>query len=78
VSCADIGHCLSEVGRSTNDGGSTNQIRPNSRSVPPEEIDSKPFPAFYMAKSGTYVTQVSATGPLGLENIDPTHDPRNQ
>ena len=33
---------------------------------------------FHWAKSGTYVTQVSAVGPLGLEYIDPTDDPRSQ
>jgi hypothetical protein len=33
---------------------------------------------FHWAKSGTYVTQVSAVGPLGLEYIDPIGDPRNQ
>jgi len=35
-------------------------------------------PHFHWAKSGTYVTQVSAEGPLGLEYIDPIDDPRNQ
>jgi quercetin dioxygenase-like cupin family protein len=36
-------------------------------------------PHFHWAKSGTYVTQVSAAvGPLGLEYIDPIDDPRNQ
>jgi quercetin dioxygenase-like cupin family protein len=33
---------------------------------------------FHWAKSGTYVTQVTAIGPLGLEYIDPAHDPRNR
>jgi quercetin dioxygenase-like cupin family protein len=33
-------------------------------------------PHFHWAKSGEYITQVSATGPLGLEYIDPTDDPR--
>jgi hypothetical protein len=36
------------------------------------------MPHFHWAKSGTYVTQVSAVGPLGLEYLDPTDDPRNQ
>jgi quercetin dioxygenase-like cupin family protein len=31
---------------------------------------------FHWAKSGEYVTQVSATGPLGLEYLDPSDDPR--
>ena len=35
-------------------------------------------PHFHWAKSGTYVTQVTAIGPLGLEYIDPVDDPRNQ
>ena len=35
-------------------------------------------PHFHWAKSGEYVTQVSATGPLGLEYIDPIDDPRNR
>jgi quercetin dioxygenase-like cupin family protein len=31
---------------------------------------------FHWAKSGEYVTQVSATGPLGLEYVDAKDDPR--
>jgi hypothetical protein len=31
-----------------------------------------------MAKSGTYVTQVTAIGPLGLEYLDPADDQRNR
>jgi len=31
---------------------------------------------FHWAKSGEYVTQVTAIGPLGLEYIDPQDDPR--
>ena len=34
-------------------------------------------PHFHWAKSGEYITQVSAIGPLGLEYIDPKDDPRN-
>jgi hypothetical protein len=33
---------------------------------------------FHLAKSGEYVTQVSAIGPLGLEYLDPKDDPRNK
>ena len=33
---------------------------------------------FHWAKSGEYVTQVTAIGPLGLEYLDPAEDPRNQ
>ena len=32
---------------------------------------------FHWAKSGEYVTQVSAIGPLGLEYMNPADDPRN-
>lgn len=32
---------------------------------------------FHWAKSGEYVTQVSAIGPLGLKYVDPACDPRN-
>jgi len=35
-------------------------------------------PHFHWAKSGEYVTQVTAIGPLGLEYIEPKDDPRNQ
>jgi quercetin dioxygenase-like cupin family protein len=35
-------------------------------------------PHFHWAKSGAYVTQVSGIGPLGLEYLDPTDDPRNK
>ena len=31
---------------------------------------------FHWAKSGEYVTQISAIGPLGLEYLDPGDDPR--
>ena len=33
---------------------------------------------FHWAKSGEYVTQVTAIGPLGLEYLDSKDDPRNQ
>jgi quercetin dioxygenase-like cupin family protein len=32
---------------------------------------------FHWARSGDYVTQVTAIGPLGLEYVDPGDDPRN-
>jgi quercetin dioxygenase-like cupin family protein len=35
-------------------------------------------PHFHWARSGTYVTQVSGTGPLGLRYLDPKDDPRIQ
>jgi quercetin dioxygenase-like cupin family protein len=33
---------------------------------------------FHWARSGDYITQVSATGPLGLEYVNAGDDPRNQ
>lgn len=33
---------------------------------------------FHWARSGDYITQVTAIGPLGLEYIDAQDDPRNQ
>ncbi len=33
---------------------------------------------FHWARSGEYITQVTAMGPLGLEYVDPAEDPRNQ
>ena len=33
-------------------------------------------PHFHWAKSGEYITQVTAIGPLGLEYLDPADDPR--
>jgi hypothetical protein len=33
-------------------------------------------PHFHWAKSGEYVTQVTAIGPLGMEYINPNDDPR--
>jgi len=35
-------------------------------------------PHFHWAKSGEYVTQVTAIGPLGLEYLQPSDDPRRQ
>jgi quercetin dioxygenase-like cupin family protein len=34
-------------------------------------------PHFHWAKSGEYVTQVNAIGPLGIEYVNPSDDPRN-
>jgi quercetin dioxygenase-like cupin family protein len=36
------------------------------------------IPHFHWARSGEYVTQVTAIGPLGLQYLDPDDDPRNQ
>jgi quercetin dioxygenase-like cupin family protein len=35
-------------------------------------------PHFHWAKSGEYITQVTATGPISLEYVDPENDPRNK
>jgi len=35
-------------------------------------------PHFHLAKSGEYITQVTAIGPLGLSYINPGDDPRNE
>ena len=35
-------------------------------------------PHFHWAKSGEYVTQVNAVGPLGLQYVHPKDDPRNR
>jgi quercetin dioxygenase-like cupin family protein len=35
-------------------------------------------PHFHWAKSGEYVTQVSAIGPLGLDYVDIKNDPRHK
>ena len=35
-------------------------------------------PHFHWARSGEYVTQVSAYGPLGISYINPLDDPRNK
>jgi quercetin dioxygenase-like cupin family protein len=35
-------------------------------------------PHFHWAKSGEYVTQVTATGPISLDYVDPEDDPRKK
>jgi quercetin dioxygenase-like cupin family protein len=35
-------------------------------------------PHFHWAKSGEYVSQVTATGPLGFEYVNSKDDPRNE
>jgi len=49
------------------------------KAYPPGSVIILPgnTPHFHWAKSGEYVTQVSAIGPLGLEYIDSNNDPRN-
>jgi uncharacterized RmlC-like cupin family protein len=35
-------------------------------------------PHFHWARSGEYVTQVTATGPISLDYVDPADDPREK
>jgi hypothetical protein len=39
-------------------------------------IRSEDQPHFHWAKSGEYITQVTAIGPLGLTYVRPADDPR--
>jgi quercetin dioxygenase-like cupin family protein len=50
------------------------------RAYPPGAVIVLPCgsPHFHWVKSGAYVTQASAIGPLGLEYLDPIDDPRNE
>jgi quercetin dioxygenase-like cupin family protein len=49
-------------------------------SYPPGSVIVLPggTPHFHWARSGDYVTQVTAIGPLGLEYVDPDDDPRSR
>jgi quercetin dioxygenase-like cupin family protein len=55
------------------DGDKVNAYPPGSVIVLPGETWH-----FHWAKSGEYVTQVTAIGPIGLEYHDPDDDPRMQ
>ena len=48
------------------------------QSYPPGSVIVLPggTPHFHWARSGEYVTQVTAIGPLGLDYLDPSDDPR--
>lgn len=48
------------------------------KAYPPGSVVVLPgnTPHFHWAKSGEYVTQVSANGPLGIEYVNPKDDPR--
>src|SRR3954466_10098658 len=50
------------------------------KAYPPGSVIVLPgdTPHFHWAKSGEYVTQVTAIGPLGLEYLDAGDDPREQ
>ncbi len=55
------------------DGDKVKAYPPGSVLVLPGDTDH-----FHWAKSGEYVTQISAIGPLGLEYVDHRDDPRAQ
>jgi hypothetical protein len=55
------------------DGDKVKAFSPGSVIVLPGDTSH-----FHWAKSGEYVMQVSAIGPLGLEYLDPADDPRRQ
>jgi len=57
----------------TFDGDKVEAYPPGSVIVLPGETAH-----FHWAKSGEYVTQVSAIGPLGLDYVDADDDPRNK
>jgi quercetin dioxygenase-like cupin family protein len=50
------------------------------KAYPPGSVVVLPgnTPHFHWAKSGEYVTQVSAIGPLGISYINPSDDPRSK
>jgi len=50
------------------------------KAYPPGSVVILPgnTPHFHWAKSGEYVTQVSAHGPLGISYVNPADDPRNK
>jgi quercetin dioxygenase-like cupin family protein len=54
------------------DAGSLHAYPPGSVIVLPGNTSH-----FHWARSGEYVTQVTAIGPLGIEYIDPFEDPRH-
>ena len=50
------------------------------KAYPPGSVVVLPgdTPHFHWAKSGEYVTQVTAIGPLGLDSLNPADDPRSK
>jgi quercetin dioxygenase-like cupin family protein len=52
----------------------------NLRAYPPGAVVVLPggTPHFHWAKSGEYVTQVTAIGPISLDYVNPADDPRNK
>jgi quercetin dioxygenase-like cupin family protein len=57
----------------TFDGEKVKAFPPGSVIVLPGDT-----PHFHWAKSGEYITQVTAIGPLGLDYLDPKDDPRTR
>jgi quercetin dioxygenase-like cupin family protein len=57
----------------TFDGEKVKAFPPGSVIVLPGDT-----PHFHWAKSGEYITQVTAIGPLGLDYLDAKDDPRNR
>jgi quercetin dioxygenase-like cupin family protein len=59
-------------------GLGTEFIESNLQAFPPGSVVVLPgkTPHFHWAKSGEYVTQITAVGPLGMEYIDANDDPR--
>jgi len=49
------------------------------KAYPPGSVVVLPggTPHFHWARSGEYVSQITAIGPLGMEYVDPSDDPRN-
>jgi hypothetical protein len=50
------------------------------QAYPPGAVIALPggTPHFHWARSGEYVTQVTAFGPISLEYLNPEDDPRNK
>ncbi len=50
------------------------------KAYPPGSVIVLPgnTPHFHWAKSGDYVTQITAYGPLGISYVNPADDPRNK
>ncbi|MDB5155209.1 MAG: cupin [Mucilaginibacter sp.] len=50
------------------------------KAYPPGSVIVLPgnTPHFHWAKSGEYVTQITAYGPLGISYVNPSDDPRNK
>jgi len=69
----------SHVGRLLHRPGRSVRWR-QGEGVPPGSVIVLPgdTPHFHWAKSGEYITQVTADGPLGLDYLNAKDDPRNK